>query len=325
MRGRRLAALLLVAVIATACDGGDEGPQRLLIAGGGEGDVYHALAEALAASARDKIPGEVGVLETDGSVDNLKAVAEGRADVGFATVDAASLAAQGDEPFTNALPVVALARLYDDYLHVVVRADSEISQVSDLSGLAVSTGPPGSGTHIIASRVTLAAGHDIEGFDDKRLTLSRSTQALAAREIAGFFVMGGLPMPALVDLSKRTPFRLLTLEDEEFRELQSQWGEIYQPRTVAATRTYEIPDDGEQTEQVNTLAVATVLVVRRALPERVAYQLTELLFAAKPRLVAAHEEARRLDRRSALGTYPVQLHPGAATYYRDHKVMAQVR
>jgi TRAP transporter TAXI family solute receptor len=203
----------------------------------------------------------VTVLKTQGSVDNLKAVAEGRADVGFATVDATSLAAQGEEPFVGALPV---------------------------------------------------------------LTLTRSTEALASREIAGFFVTGGLPMPALVDLSKRSPFRLLTLR-EELEGLQGQFGEIYQPRTIAATRTYVIPDGVEQLDQVDTLAVTNVLVVRRSLPEATAHRLTELLFAAKPRLVAAHEEARRLDHRSALATYPVQLHPGAADYYRDHKVMAQSR
>jgi TRAP transporter TAXI family solute receptor len=315
------AALLLLAGAASACDGDDAGPRRLVIAGGGAGDVYSALARALADAARDELTDDVQVLDTEGSVENLRAVAEGEADVGFATVDAAFLAAHGDDPFTNALPVVALGRLYDDYLHIVVRADSQIGQVGDLNDRPISTGPKGSGTHIITSRVTKASGLDISRFTERELTLARSTEALASGEIDGLFVTGGLPMPALVDLSERTPFRLLTLRDE-IDDLQAEHGEIYQARTIAATRTYDIPDDVEQPPEVDTLAVTNVLVVRRTLPEETAYRLTELLFAAKPRLVAAHEEARRLDRRSALATYPVQLHPGAADYYRDHKVMA---
>jgi TRAP transporter TAXI family solute receptor len=324
------AALLLLAGTAAACDGGDEGPQRLVIAGGGAGDAYLALAHALADAARAELTDDVQVRETGGSVDNVTAVAEGRADIGFATVDTALLAAQGDPPFSSALPVVALGRLYDDYLHVVVRADSRISQVSDLAGLDISSGPDGSGTHTITSRVVQAAGHPIQRFDDHKLPLNEATEALAAGDIDGLFVTGGLPMPALVDLSERAPFRLLTLQDE-LEGLQAAHGEIYQARTIVARRTYQIPDDADlpeeakQPEQVDTLGVATVLVVRRALPERIAYRLTELLFAAKPRLVAAHEEARRLDHRSALATFPVQLHPGATRYYRDRKVMAQAR
>ena len=325
MRAGRIAAaataLLLLAGAAGGCDGDEAGPRRLVIAGGGAGDVYSALARALADAARAELTDDVRVLDTEGSIDNLRAVADGEADVGFATVDAAFLAAHGDDPFSNALPVVALGRLYDDYLHIVVRADSEIGQVGDLSGRPISTGPEGSGTRIITSRVTEASGHHISRFVDRRLTLAESTEALAAREIDGFFVTGGPPMPALVDLSKRTPFRLLTLRDE-IEALQDQHGEIYQARTIAAARTYEIPEDVEQPEPVDTLGVTNVLVVRRTLPEETAYRLTELLFAAKPRLVAAYEEARRLDHRSALATYPVQLHPGAASYYRDHKVMA---
>jgi len=78
------------------------------------------------------------------------------------------------------------------------------------------------------------------------------------------------------------------------------------------------PEAGE----VETVGVRTVLVVRRDLPDRAAYAVAELLFAAKPRLVATYAEARRTDPRSAVETYPLALHPGAARYYRDAKPMA---
>lgn len=323
MRAARAVAAATVVLLclgaATACDGGGDGtPERLVIAAGGKGDVYLALGRALAEAARDELTDDVQVLETGGSIDNLTAVAEGRADVGFATVDATALAALGDQPFSGALPVVALARLYDDYLQIVVRADSEIGQVSDLSGQRVSTGAKGSGTQIIASRVLEAAGHDITRVFDVQAPLDESTEALRSGDIAGFFVTGGLPVPALQRMSEQTPIRLLTLRDE-IDDLQADHGEHYQARTLPP-RTYDMPEEGEPVE---TLGLANVLVVRRALPTEVAYRLTELLFAAKPRLVAAHQEARRLDHRSALATFPVQLHPGAADYYRDRKVMAR--
>jgi len=111
------------------------------------------------------------------------------------------------------------------------------------------------------------------------------------------------------------PVRLLPIPDE-VGELQAQFGEYYLVRSITRG-TYGLA------EEVATLGIPTVLVVRRDLPDRAAYRLTELLLAAKQRLVAAHEEARRLDRRSALATFPVTLHPGAARYDRDAKVLAR--
>ena len=64
------------------------------------------------------------------------------------------------------------------------------------------------------------------------------------------------------------------------------------------------------------------VAVRWDLPEEVAYWATKLLFAAKPEMVRAHIEARRIDPRSAVSTAPMPLHPGAQRYYRETKPMA---
>jgi TRAP-type uncharacterized transport system substrate-binding protein len=55
------------------------------------------------------------------------------------------------------------------------------------------------------------------------------------------------------------------------------------------------------------------------MPDEVAYALTELLFSAKATLVVAHPEAARLNRRAALATYPLPLHPGAARWHQAMK------
>jgi uncharacterized protein len=50
-----------------------------------------------------------------------------------------------------------------------------------------------------------------------------------------------------------------------------------------------------------------------------AYAIIETLFAERDLLAAAHPEGRRLDRGSAINTYPLPLHPGAERYYRAIK------
>jgi len=313
---RAAAATLLLVLPAAACTGGEPAaPERLVIAAGGPEDVYTFLAEALGEAAREAWSAQVDVVTTPGSVENLRLVAEGRADVGFATVDAAEIAVSGQLPFVTALPIEALARLYDDYLQVVTLAGSGIDRLSDLAGRRVSLGTEHSGTDIVADRVLRAAGVTLDALDTRTdLSPRTSAQALAAGEIDAFFIAGGLPTPVVTNLAGTASVRLVTMPGL-VDDLQAQSGQHYQAGSIPAG-TY-----GLETE-VATVTVANVLVVRQDLPEEFAYRLTELLFDAKPELVDAHEEARRLDHRSALATYPITLHAGAQRYYRATKPLA---
>jgi hypothetical protein len=315
---RRWAVALLAAVVAVAggCGTRPAPPAgRLVIAAGAAGEVYEAVGTALARAARARWSADAQVLTTAGSAENLQLVADGRADVGFATVDVAALAREGDAPFHSALSVVALAGLYDDCLQVVVRADGAIRTLAGLRARRISTGLAGSATEIIADRMLNAIGVN-PGLDivRSRLSTADSADALAAGRIDAFVFTGGLPTPVVARLAEHLPIRLLSVGDE-VTALQDGFGEQYVARSVPAG-VYGL------TAEVTTLGVRNVLVVRRDLPEPTAYRLTELLFAAKRELAAAHDEARRLDPRSALATFPVPLHPGAARYYREAKPTA---
>jgi len=284
-------------------------PGRLVIAAGAAGDTYEAIGAALAGAARARWSADARVLATTGSVENIQLVADGRADVGFTTVDVAALALDAEAPFTSAVPIVALAGLYDDYLHVVVRADSTIERLAQVHGRRVATGVPDSAAEIIAERMLSVAG--VRPGVRSRLSAAEAAAALRANTIDAFVVTGGLPTPVVATLAEAVSLRLLSV-GAEVAALQGRFGEYYVARSIPAG-TYGLP------EEVTTLGVRTVLVVRRDLPEQTAYRLTELLFRAKRELVAAHDEARRLDTRSALATFPVPPHPGASRYYRESK------
>lgn len=319
MRGRRLLARALVLVLAATAGGCTEVPApfgRLVIATGGNGGVYFRLGNALAEAARDRWAVPVEVMETAASVVNLRHIVDGRADVAFCTVDAAKLMLAGQGPFRQPESVAALAWIYDDYLQIVVRAEDPIRTVADLRGRPVSTGADGSGTELVAERVLQAAGLHIDrDIKRRRLGATQSAVELTAGRIDGFFFTGGLPTPAIDDLAAQTGVRILSLTGE-LNTLLNGYDEIYSARTIA-------PGFYHLDEQVTTIGIPNVLVVRDDMPDETARQLTALLFDAKPRLVAAHGEARRLDpRAAALGIYPVPLHPGAAQFYRETKIMA---
>jgi TRAP transporter TAXI family solute receptor len=87
---------------------------------------------------------------------------------------------------------------------------------------------------------------------------------------------------------------------------------VYEVGTVPAA-TYGISDP------VTTLLVRNFLLVAAEMPNDLAGALVAGMFAAQDRLVAANPAGRAIDTRSAIGTQPVPLHPGAERFYRSAK------
>jgi uncharacterized protein len=320
MRGdwRRLAATAVTAALLGCCAAGcaDGPPPRgpLRIATGGRGGVYYAYGEGLARVVRDHWgPAEVRVLATAASVENIRLVARGQADLAFTLADAAALGVEGRPPFPAPQPVQALARLYDNYVHLVVRADGPVRGLLDLRGRVVSTGAAQSGTELVAARLLGLAGIDPDrDITRHRLGVDESASALRGGRIDAFFWSGGLPTAAIAALARGAPIRLVDLAGH-VGDLRERHGEFYTERTIPAS-AYGLD------RAVSTIGVPNYLVVGAAMEEPVAHELTRLLFANAETLAAAHPEALRLNRRAAIGTWPVPLHPGAARYYREAKL-----
>ncbi|HEX5541852.1 MAG TPA: TAXI family TRAP transporter solute-binding subunit [Micromonospora sp.] len=302
--------LLVVALLSTlaGCRSTGAVPERLRIATGSPGAVYYAYGEALAKLIRTDMP-EVTpeVLVTAASAHNARLLTTGHAEVGFMQADIAALTWA-----RSPVLLAAIARLYDDYLHLVVRADRGISHLSDLRGVRVSLGPVGSGTEVTARRVLVVAGLDPDrDIGVRQLDLEQSAAALRAGDIDAFFFSGGLPVAAVAGLATDLRIRLVDL-GEWITGLRETHGESYLMR--------DIPASVYGTERVATIAVPNYLVVPAAMPNDRAFALAKLLIERREMLARAHPAAQRLNRRVAISTHPLPLHPGAAQYYRDSKI-----
>ncbi|MFC4913806.1 TAXI family TRAP transporter solute-binding subunit [Actinomadura gamaensis] len=289
-------------VLAAGCGGSGERTVLRLVTGE-KGGPYQALGDRFAAELR-RGGFTVSVVPTNASVQNLAMLADGRADLGFALADSADRAVRVEHRRVD-----ALARMYMNHVHLVVRADSPVARVSDLAGRPVSLGADGSGTAVTAERV-LAVARLARPARVVRYGLDRSIQALVKGEIAAAFWSGGVPTPALTALSRRVRIRLVPLDERLVGELRRAYGPVYDPAAIPA-RAY-----GED-EPVETVSTASYLMCRVNLPRDVAYRVTERLFTSRDRLEAPEAPGGRLDRRFAIGTGAVPLHPGAARYYRS--------
>ncbi|MGC5030601.1 TAXI family TRAP transporter solute-binding subunit [Micromonospora sp. DT229] len=300
-----LVAVLLVLPGLSACRDNPDEPVRIRIATGSPTAVYHAFGTSLAAILNRELPNvRAEVLVTAASVENVRLLKAGEVELGFTQADVLP-AYPGPDP-----PVVAVARVYDDLLHLVTTADSPIRKLTDLVGRRVSIGAAGSGTEITVNRLLTVAGLDDAEMHRVQLGLDDSVSALRRGEIEAFFFSGGLPVLAVAQLVENTPARIVDL-GEWTVPLRRGNREVYVPR--------DIPRSVYGIDPVTAVANPNYLLVRSDLPEDLVRQVTRLLMERRAELAEAHPAAGRISPRSAIATPPLPLHPGAAEYYRDSK------
>jgi hypothetical protein len=284
----------------------------LRIATGGTKGVYYAYGTTFADEVRRVMPDvRPAVVPTTGSVENLRLLASREADVAFVAADAAAEALAGRAPFTAPLAVAAIARAYDDYLHLVVPLESDVDRIERLAGRRVSLGPVGSGTAIMAERLLDAAGLPARSVVVARLGINDSVAALQAGGLDAFFWSGGLPTSGVAELAAVRPLRLVPL-GRLAPPLRQRYGAVYRTGTVPAG-VYGLR------ERVATIAVPNLLACRADADREGVRALTRALFAGREVVARRVPQAEALDERAAIATFPLPLHPGAQDHYRSVK------
>ncbi|MGI5522235.1 TAXI family TRAP transporter solute-binding subunit [Micromonospora sp. CA-259024] len=309
--GRRragTAALLTVLLTATltvaGCQDAPTEPTSIRIATGSPTAVYYAFGQSLAAILNREMPEvRASVVVTAASAENVQLVGSGGAELGFTQADV--LPTAGGNPSVD-----AIARVYDDQLHLVTTGGGAIRTVADLRGRRVSVGAPGSGTEITATRLLEVARLGGDEVRQERLGLDDSVAALRSGRIDAFFFSGGLPVQGIKELAWRSATRIVDLS-EWTEPLRSRYGQVYVSR--------DIPRSVYGVDAVTTVADPNYLIVRADLPEPLVREVTRLLMERRAELAAAHPAAGRMSPRSAIVTAPLSLHPGAAAWYRAAK------
>ncbi|NUW39325.1 TAXI family TRAP transporter solute-binding subunit [Nonomuraea rhodomycinica] len=314
---KRIIAVLASVVLAAAaagCGGGAGGGRgnRLSIATGGTTGVYYVYGGGLAKQLSTGIADTQATASvTSASVENIKLLATGKADIGFSQSDTAADAVNGTGTFTAKQPVKAIARIYDNYAHVVVAPGVKAEKVADLKGRRVSLGPPNSGTQVVARRMLEAVGLAPDtDVSKQQLSINESVQAVKDGTIDAFFWVGGLPTAGIVDLATSRPEMRMLDTSDALAAMRAKYGQEYVGLDVDLS-VYKLKGT------IKTVGVANVLLVPDSMNEQLAYDVTRVLYERKAQLAAVHPEANKLDPRLGQQTAPVQLHPGAARYYKE--------
>lgn len=278
--------------------------------------VYNRYGQLLRAQlTRDAPQLEVALRPSEGSVHNIERLASGEADFAIATADSVAAYQAAGRPGAERLR--ACARLYDDYMQLVVPADSPVRDAADLAGLRVGVGQEHSGVRLVATELLAAAGLELErDITPVGQPIAAMTRLLEAGQLDAFFWSGGLPTSAVERLAEHTEIRLVPLGDL-LPALHERGGHAAHYR--AAVLPPDLYPQISTSGVTDTVAVVNLLVTTEDVALDLAEQVTRSVINGRDRIGQEAHAAQRVDLRTAIYTQPLPLHPGAREYYRSVK------
>ena len=267
------------------------------------GGMYYSLANTLTDLANETLTDyQFEARTTAGSAANLRLLSENYIELGIAQADLI------EETYKDNPNLRAIAGLYTEACQLVVKADSDIQTLNDLTGRTVSIGAEESGTERNASQILEFAGMPGEIITTKNMDYVEAAKALQSGDIDAFFCTAGTATTVIDELSRECDIRLISLDADVINKMLA-YSDAYSKYTIPAG-TYKGQD-----KDVDTIGVKSVLMTSDAMPDTVIQQLTQMLFDKANELQYSTSLQLQLDTDFAVSDIPIPFHDGAISYY----------
>jgi hypothetical protein len=304
---RRWGSLLALAALA-ACGG--EGRQEFLSLGtAGTGGIYYPLGGAIASrlSVNDSLRQYTAEV-SGGSEENINRLAQGQMDLAMVIGMTAYQAYEGEGSFTQPLTELrALAPLYPNVTHVIVRAGLPVNSIADFAGLRVSVGAAGSGTEALSRHMLEAHGLTYDDISPRYLSFAESSTALQDGAIDAAIISVGYPASAVLEATTVADMRLIGVEEDVMNAMLEE--HPYYTRG-------EIPGGAYRglEETIGTIAVMNWIVALESLDDEVVEILLNMMENDRVALEEVHDMAKQIDL-GLMARPPIPLHSAAEAWF----------
>ncbi|MBV6486806.1 MAG: TAXI family TRAP transporter solute-binding subunit [Pseudorhodoplanes sp.] len=241
---------------------------------------------------------------------NVRAIEEGKADVGFgnsiSTVDAITGKPPFNKPHAN---VCNVATLYPQYYQLVVPADAGISSVKDLKGKGVSTQQRGNTGELITGQILQVNGLSYNDVKMSFVSYTDSVNQMKDGHAVAFGLGTTIPAGSIMDVAASRDIKLLDLSGnlEAMRKLNPGYTLVTVPKG-----TYP-----KQDADVKVIGYATHIVASCKLPADTVYTMTKTIAANVDGLTSVVKAIKGLDAKMMAEDIGVPFHPGAARFYKE--------
>jgi TRAP transporter TAXI family solute receptor len=260
------------------------------------------------------VPGLIAVAQaTQDSVERLALLADHRIESALVQSEVASLAYAGKGPFNHGRlgNLRAIATLYPEYWHVVVRGDGSIRSFADLKGKRVGIDLDGSGTRILNQAALPQIGLKTNDIIGQAMSVSAAADQMRLRRLDAFTYVSGVPVESIQRLADDMPIALLPVTPAVAQRLIKANAGL-SPAEIPAGVYRGVP-------ATVTVATSALWLVSAEADPALVYGLTRALWHQNNRrlLDGGHPVGRSMRLETALSGLTIPLHPGAERYYRE--------
>lgn len=288
-------------------------PQQLIMGTGGTTGSYYPLGGAISQIVASKLGYiNITVQSTGGTVENLKLIERGEAQLGLAQNDLLYYAWNGIEMFKPKTYRKAriIASIYPEYIQIAVREDSGIKTIYDIRGKRINVGAPGSGSEANARQILNVLGVKYEDFKPYFLSNTQAAAQMKNRQIDGMILTTGLPSPAITDVALQHAVRIIGFSEVDIEKLEKT--SKFFKRAIIPAGSYKGQD-----YDVVTVSVQAMLVCSEDLSEDIVYDITKVIWENREELAAIMAKAKHMDPKDPVKGATIPIHPGAKKYYKE--------
>jgi TRAP transporter TAXI family solute receptor len=313
MSTRRPATVLAAALALGLAAAGPAAAQErvaLRFMTGPQGGSWIPLGGAIAEVIQKELPHVSVTVMPGAGIANVKAIEEGKVDLGFGNANSTADAVAGRKPFdAPSRNVRHVATLYNQYFQMVVPEDSGIRSPADFKGKRLAPQPVGNTGEQMTRHVMEV--HGLTYADAARVNHVSYTDAvelLKNRQADVFTLISTIPASAVMDLATGRRVRVLSIDDARLAQLARM--NIGYTRLVIPRGTYPGQD-----ADVVTMGTVTHVVASARLPEDLVAGITDAMIKHRDALAAVVKDIRGTTPRDMGRDIGLPLHPGAQKAY----------
>jgi TRAP transporter TAXI family solute receptor len=289
--------------------------QYIFIGASSAASSHYAYTVGVAKAINKYVKGvKANVVETGASVDNLKRIRAGQLDMGIGGMKVLYEAWKGlgkwkDNPYPDLRVLWVYAKTID---YIVVRADSGVKKLEDLTGKDFNPGIRGSATESTTKQIFEILGvkpkYHIGGTSD-------AVKAIKDGRIVGYVKTGiGTQLDAsTLDIMTLTKIRLISLTEEQVRKILAALPYV-SIVSVPAGGINAMPDQPEY----RNWGMVTAMECLKSLSDDLAYQFVKAAVRGREYQIAAYPACKYVNMVQETPTLSkIPLHAGALKAYRE--------
>jgi TRAP transporter TAXI family solute receptor len=314
----RLLSIILMSGLLIGCGApSDNGNRRadVSFATSGQGGTFYVAGAGISSLVTTEVEGLTVTAEvTKGVVENVRLMASGETEMGFAYGSTAYNISRGLAEFVDQKyeGLRAVANIHDGALNFVTLEKYNILTLDDLIGKKVSIGPKGSGSASVATEFLTSVGL-FDKINIQYLSFDDSTSSLRDGHIDALVIGGTSPIPALIELEASHPMRMIPVDQARVDKFLTDF-----PYHVS----YTIPVGVYTSVKAPLLTVgySVIWVANEDVPEWVIYEMLKTMFSTSGRQYLQNVQAAFKEMSPGIDRFEriaLPLHPGAIKYYKE--------